>query len=79
VEQRNAEFAHSLNHPVFNPKEKNMSAQRVFVLLIGVVILLGIYVFPHITWFMYLPVIMCIGAFFGICPGLFILKKLGLK
>ena len=56
-----------------------MSAQRVFFLMIGAVILLGIYVFPHISWFMYLPVLMCIGAFFGICPGLFILKKLGLK
>ena len=56
-----------------------MTAQRAFFLIIGIVILLGIYVFPDVWWFMYIPVLMCIGAFLGFCPGIMILKKLGLK
>ena len=59
-----------------------MTAQRVFFLILALVIYLGIYLtgYDNVHWFAYVPVAALLFAFItGICPGLKLLKAIGLK
>jgi hypothetical protein len=59
-----------------------MSALRVLFLVIAAVILLGIWLtgFGVAHWVLYLPAaFLAFAGITGICPGLIILTKLGLK
>jgi len=59
-----------------------MSSLRIFFLFMASFILLGIWLtgFNNIHWLLYIPpAFLLFAAITGICPGLIILKKLGLK
>lgn len=59
-----------------------MSALRVLFLVVAAVITLGIWLtgFNVVHWVLYLPAaFLAFAGITGICPGLMILKKLGLK
>ncbi len=59
-----------------------MTAQRVFFLILALTIYLGIYLtgYANVHWFSYVPVAALLFAFItGICPGLKLLKAIGLK
>ncbi|MBI3563409.1 MAG: DUF2892 domain-containing protein [Gammaproteobacteria bacterium] len=59
-----------------------MSAMRVLFLVMAAIILLGIGLsgFRQVHWLLYFPVVaLTFAGISGICPGLIILKKLGLK
>ncbi|MBT4287297.1 MAG: DUF2892 domain-containing protein [Deltaproteobacteria bacterium] len=59
-----------------------MSAIRAQFFLLAILILVGIWLtgFDAVHWFLYLPAAALIFAgVTGICPGLIIFKKLGLK
>jgi len=55
------------------------SSMRFFFLVLGLLILLGIYLtgFSVVHWFSYVPVVfMFFAAITGICPGLIISKSI---
>jgi hypothetical protein len=59
-----------------------MSALRVLMLLVAVLIFVGIWLTGWTTahWILYIPgIMMAFAGITGICPGIIILKKLGLK
>ena len=59
-----------------------MSAQRVFFLIMAMMIYIGIYLTgnSNVHWFAYVPVAALLFAFVtGICPGIRLLKAIGLK
>ena len=59
-----------------------MSAQRVFFIMVAIVILVGIGLtgFDVVHWFSYVPAAaLLFGGLTGLCPGMTLLKKLGLK
>ncbi len=59
-----------------------MSAIRVLLIILAAVTMLGIWLtgFDKAHWVLYLPVIMLgFAGITGFCPGIMILKKLGLK
>ena len=59
-----------------------MSAIRVQFLFISIIIFLGIWLtgFDKVHWLLYLPaVFLALAGITGICPGLIIFTKLGLK
>ena len=59
-----------------------MTAMRMQFLFMAVVILLGIYLtgFDLVHWFFWLPVVgLLFAGATGICPGMLLWKKLGLK
>jgi hypothetical protein len=59
-----------------------MTAIRAQFISIAIVVFIGILLtgFDKVHWFLYLPVVMLLFAgLTGICPGLLIWKKLGLK
>ncbi len=58
------------------------TAQRVFFLVLALIIYLGIFLtgYNNVHWFAYVPVALLLFAFLtGFCPGLKILKAIGLK
>lgn len=59
-----------------------MSAQRLLFLVIATVLTLGIFLsgWNQVHWLLYVPTIMlAFAGVTGICPGLIISRKLGLK
>lgn len=59
-----------------------MSALRILFLVIAAVIFFGVWLtgFNVVHWVLYLPaVFLAFAGLTGICPGLIILKRLGLK
>ncbi|MBF0311637.1 MAG: hypothetical protein HQL56_19165 [Magnetococcales bacterium] len=59
-----------------------MSAQRLYFLVQAAIILAGIVLsgFGNVHWFLYVPVFfLTFAGITGLCPGLIILRKLGLK
>jgi hypothetical protein len=59
-----------------------MTALRVQFISIAIVVFIGIILtgFDKAHWFLYLPVVMLLFAgMTGICPGLLLWKKIGLK
>jgi hypothetical protein len=59
-----------------------MTAIRALFLLMSTVVLIGIWLsgFAQVHWFLYVaPVMLTFAGVTGICPGLIVFKKLGLK
>lgn len=57
-------------------------ALRVQFLAVSLLILIGIWLtgFGNVHWFLYVPVVaLAFAGISGICPGLMLWKKLGLK
>lgn len=58
------------------------AALRVFFLVVATVISLGIWLtgYKNVHWLLFLPpAFLYFAAITGFCPGLFFLKKMGLK
>jgi hypothetical protein len=63
-------------------EEGTMTALRMQFLFMAVIIFVGIFLtgFQRAHWFLYFPVVMLLFAgISGVCPGLLLWKKLGLK
>jgi hypothetical protein len=61
---------------------KIMSAQRMLFLTVAVLYGVGIFLsgWQQVHWFLYLPTVMLVFAgITGICPGLMLYQKMGLK
>ena len=59
-----------------------MTALRMQFLTLAVIFLVGMYLtgFDQVHWFMWVPVVLLVfAAITGICPGLMLWQKLGLK
>ncbi len=59
-----------------------MNALRALFLIMAIIILLGIWLtgFANVHWFLYVPpAMLAFAGITGICPGLMILRKIGLK
>ncbi|MBF0153247.1 MAG: hypothetical protein HQL64_05855 [Magnetococcales bacterium] len=77
-----ANISHSNKHFQNYERSDDMSAQRVFFLSQALIIGAGIWLsgFQNVHWFLYLPVLFLVFAgISGICPGMIILRKIGLK
>jgi hypothetical protein len=59
-----------------------MTALRMQFLTLAVIFLVGMFLtgFDQVHWFMWVPVVLLVfAAITGICPGLMLWQKLGLK
>ncbi len=81
LEKNNFQFS-KINYFPINLGGIIMSAQRMLFFTIALLITLGITLtgWKIVHWTLYLPVVMLIFAgISGICPGLFLYKKIGFK